>query len=60
MLGACLLQSHGVIYSQSRDSGSWQSGDTVTTQSRGPADMYMIKGDDFISCLTTSLLQQRQ
>jgi hypothetical protein len=49
MLGACLLQPHGAIYSQSRASGSWGSDDTVTTWSRGSADMCVIKGDDFIS-----------
>jgi hypothetical protein len=31
MLGACLLQFHGAIYSQSRAPGSWRSDDTVTT-----------------------------
>jgi hypothetical protein len=31
MLGACLLQFHGAIYSRSRALGSWQSDDTVTT-----------------------------
>jgi hypothetical protein len=55
MLGACLLQSHGAIYSQIQASGSWRSNDTVTTWSGGPADMCMIKGGDFISCLATSL-----
>jgi hypothetical protein len=46
MLGIYLFQYHGAIYSQSQDLGSWQSDDTVTTWSRGPADMCMIKGDD--------------
>jgi hypothetical protein len=55
MLGACLLQSHSAIYSQSRALGSWRSNDTVTTWSKGPVDMHMIKGDDFISCLAMSL-----
>jgi hypothetical protein len=31
MLGACLLQPHGAIYSRRRASGSWRSDDTVTT-----------------------------
>jgi hypothetical protein len=31
ILGACLLQFHGAIYSQSRALGSWRSDDTVTT-----------------------------
>jgi hypothetical protein len=31
MLGACLLQLHGAIYSQRRALGSWRSDDTVTT-----------------------------
>jgi hypothetical protein len=30
MLGACLPQPHGAIYSQRRASGSWRSDDTVT------------------------------
>jgi hypothetical protein len=46
MLGVCLLQSHGAIYSQSRASNNRRSDDTVTTWSRGPADMRMIKGGD--------------
>jgi hypothetical protein len=32
-LGACLLQFHSAIYSQSRALGSWRSNDTVTTWS---------------------------
>jgi hypothetical protein len=47
MLGACLLQPYGAIYSQSWTSSSWRSNDTVATWSKGPADMCMIKGDDF-------------
>jgi hypothetical protein len=55
MLGACLIKSQGAIYSRSQTSSRWLSNDTVTTWSRGPADMCTIKGDDFISCLATSL-----
>jgi hypothetical protein len=55
MLGACLPQSHSAIYSQSPTSGRWRSDDTVITSSRGLADMCVIKGDDFISCLVASL-----
>jgi hypothetical protein len=47
MLGACLFQHHDAIYSQSQTSGRWQSNDTVTTWSRGPANMCTIKRDDF-------------
>jgi hypothetical protein len=47
MLGACLLQSHSAIYSRNPTSGRWLSDDTVTTWSRGPADMCTIKGNDF-------------
>jgi hypothetical protein len=47
MLGACLLQHHNAIYSQSRTSGRWQSDGTVTTWSRGPVYMCTIKGDGF-------------
>jgi hypothetical protein len=47
MLGACLLQSHCAIYSRSQTSGRWLSDDTITTWSRGSADMCTIKGDDF-------------
>jgi hypothetical protein len=46
MLGACLLQSHGAIYSQSRALGSWRSDDTVTTT--------------LLPCLATSLLLVHQ
>jgi hypothetical protein len=42
MLGACLLQSYSAIYSQSQTSGRWLSDDTVSTWSRGPADMRKI------------------
>jgi hypothetical protein len=31
MLGACLLQLHGAIYSRRRASGCWQSNDTIST-----------------------------
>jgi hypothetical protein len=55
LLGACLLQSHGAVYSKSQSSGSWRSNDTIATWSRGPADMCVIRGDNFIFCLTTSL-----
>jgi hypothetical protein len=48
MLGACLLQFLSAIYNQSQTSGRWLSDDTITTWSRGHADMCMIKGDDFI------------
>jgi hypothetical protein len=33
MLGACLLQLHGAIYSRSQALGSWRSDDTITTWS---------------------------
>jgi hypothetical protein len=55
MLGACLLPSHDAIYSQSQTLGRWLSDDTVTMWSKEPTDMCVIKGDDFIHCLATSL-----
>jgi hypothetical protein len=47
MLGACLLQPHRAIYSQSQALGSWRSDDTIPTWSRGPADKCVIKGDEY-------------
>jgi hypothetical protein len=60
MLGACLLQYHGGIYSRSQTSGRWLSDDTITTWSRGPADMCTIKGDDFIRVSRRPLLLVHQ
>jgi hypothetical protein len=56
MLGACLLQSHGAIYSGNPTLGGSLSDDTVTTWSRGLAYMCVIKGDDFIFCIATSFV----
>jgi hypothetical protein len=56
MLGACLLQFHGAIYNRNPISGMWLSDDTLTTWSRGLANMCVIKGDEFISCLATSFV----
>jgi hypothetical protein len=60
MLGACLLLSHGAIYSRNPTSCRWRSDDTITSWSRGPAEMCTIKGDDLtpISRRPLSLVHQ--
>jgi hypothetical protein len=49
------FKSYGAIYSQSPTTGRRLSDDTVPTWSREPADMCVIKGNDFIHYLAMSL-----
>jgi hypothetical protein len=55
MLGACPLQLHGAIYSQSRALGSWRSDDTVTTWSWDLQICAQLKATTLLPCLATSL-----
>jgi hypothetical protein len=55
MLGACLLQLHSAIYSQSRALGSWRSDDNATTWSWDLQTCARLKAMTLLPCLATSL-----
>jgi hypothetical protein len=56
MLGACLLQSHGAIYSRSQASSSWQSDDSVTAWSWDLQTCARLKVMTLFPCLVMSFV----